>query len=132
MILAMQGGKGKRMWREEQVKKRSKRNPATTKTRRDARPPSKTGSFGTVTRGKEPRTGRMDGAGARRQSQESGLSRQVQSVLVDDRTCFTLVGKWVEGGKVDGWASTEYGRQQRRHWLSLVGTLINRNGYDYG
>jgi hypothetical protein len=41
MIPAMQGGKGNRMWREEQVKKRSKRNPATTKTRQDktARPP---------------------------------------------------------------------------------------------
>jgi hypothetical protein len=39
MIPAMQGGKGNRMWREEQVKKRSKRNPATTKTRQDARTP---------------------------------------------------------------------------------------------
>lgn len=49
MILAMQGGKGNRMWREEQVKKRSKRNPATTKTRQDKTQdlPSKTGSFGT-------------------------------------------------------------------------------------
>jgi hypothetical protein len=46
----------------------------------------------------------MDGAGARRQSQESGLSRQVQSVSGRPvRTCFTLVGKWVEGGKVERW-----------------------------
>jgi hypothetical protein len=82
MILAMQGGKGNRMWREEQVKKEARETqpqPRQDKTRPQDLP-SKTGSFGTVTRGKEPRTDRMDGAGARRQSQESGLSRQVQSV----------------------------------------------------